>query len=235
MMTLQLPDFNGATTSQKVGKIETYLYQLARYLQVAQNTVQNVEATAQQSGVPASAAAGGQITQDGWNATKSLIIKSAEIVDAFYEKISTRLEGQYVAQSDFGTYTQETAAQLEATSTALTQHYTNLQTLNAQTQQLINTTAYIRSGLLDENEDGSPVYGIEVGQKDTDETGTETFNAYARFTADRLSFFDSYGRELAWVSGYKLYITHVEITGSLVGGGYEVDMSDGWAWIPIGD
>lgn len=233
MMALQLPDFNGATTSQKVGQIETYLYQLVRYLQVAQNTVQNTEAVAQQKGTMPATAVGGEISQAAWNATKSLIIKSAQIVDAFYEKISTRLEGEYVAQSDFGTYTKQTAAALAATSEALTQLYTNLQTLDAQTQQLINTTAYIRSGLLDEDEDGRPVYGIEVGQKDTDETGAETFNAYARFTADRLSFFDSYGKELAWVSGYKMYITHVEITGSIVGGGYEVDLSDGWAWIPI--
>lgn len=235
MLTLQYPDINGKTPTQQIGQIKTYLYQLVSYLQVAQNTMQNAEAVSLQAHVPVTVVGGGQISQEAWNTTKSLIIKSAQIADAFYEKISTRLEGQYVAQSDFGTYTQETAAQLEATSTALTQLYTNLQTLDAQTQQLINTTAYIRSGLLDENEDGSPVYGIEVGQKDTDETGTETFNAYARFTADRLSFFDSYGKELAWVSGYKLYITHVEITGSLVGGGYEVDLSDGWAWVPIGD
>lgn len=233
-MTLQLPDINGATTSQQVAQMKTYLFQLARYLQVAQNTVQNTEAVAQQKNAAAIAAAGGQISEAAWNTTKSLIIKSAQIVDAFYEKINARLEGEYVAQSDFGTYMQQTAAELEATSAALTQLYTNIQTLNAQTQQLLNTTAYIRSGLLDENEDGSPVYGIEVGQKDTDESGAETFNAYARFTADRLSFFDSYGKELAWVSGYKLYIAHVEITGSITGGGYEVDLSDGWAWDWIG-
>ena len=233
MMALQLPDFNGATTSQKVGQIETYLYQLVRYLQVAQNTVQNTEAVAQQNGIMPATAVGGEISQAAWNATKALIIKSAQIVDAFYEKISTRLEGEYVAQSEFGTYTKQTAAELAATSEALTQLYTSLQTLDAQTQQLINTTAYIRSGLLDEDENGRPVYGVEVGQKDVDETGAEIFNKYARFAADKLTFYNEYGQPQSWISGYKMYITQVEITVSIVGGGYEVDLSDGWAWIPI--
>lgn len=233
MMTLQLPDFNGATTSQKVGQIETYLYQLVRYLQVAQGTVQNAEAVAQQKNIPVTAVVEGEISQAEWNATKSLIIKSAQIVDAFYEKISTRLEGEYVAQSDFGTYTKQTVAELAATSEAVTQLYTNLQILEEQTKQLINTTAYIRSGLLDEDENGRPVYGVEVGQKDVDETGEEIFNKYARFAADKLVFYNQYGDPRAWISDYKMYITQVEITVSIVGGGYEVDLSDGWAWIPI--
>ena len=233
-MTLQLPDINGATTSQQVAQMKTYLFQLARYLQVAQNTVQNTEAVAQQKNAAAIAAAGGQISEAAWNTTKSLIIKSAQIVDAFYEKINDRLEGEYVAQSDFGTYTQQTAAELEATSTALTQLYTNIQTLNAQTQQLLNTTAYIRSGLLDEDENGRPVYGVEVGQTDVDETGAEIFSKYARYTAEGLTLYNEYGQPQAWITGYKMYITQVEITVSIVGGGYEVDLSDGWAWEWIG-
>ena len=232
-MTLTMPDINGKTTAQQVQQMKSYLYRLVSYLQVAQGSMQTAEATALQTRSPVTVA-GGQVSPESWAATKALIIKSAQIVEAFSEKIGVTLDGKYVAQSDFGTYTEETSAKLEATDKTVEQLYTNVQTLNAQTEQLINTTAYIRSGLLDYNEDGSPIYGIEVGQKNTDETGTETFNAYARFTAERLSFYDAYGNELAWVSGYKLFITHVEITGSLVGGGYEVDFSDGWAWKWIG-
>ena len=232
-MTLELPDINGSTVSQQVEQLKTYLYQLVGYLQVAQSSVQNAEAVAVQRRAPVAAVAGGQISQELWQATKSLIIKSAQIVEAFSQKIGQELSGKYVAASDFGTYTKDTESRLEATDEAVTQLYSNVQTLAGQTGQLIETTAYIRSGLLDENPDGTPIYGIEVGQKD-EKNGAEAFNAYARFTAGRLSFYDQYGKELAWVSGYKLFITHVEITGSIVGGGYEVDLSNGWAWKWIG-
>ena len=233
-MTLQLPDINGKTTPQQLDQIKTYLYQLASYLQVAQGGGQDTGMVSPKRYVPTTASQGYPISEETWDATKALIIKSAKIVEAFSEKISYNLEGKYLAKSDFGTYKVETNAKLEATSSNFTQIYEKYQELETDVVQIRNTTAYIRSGELDE-QNGWPVYGVEVGQKNTDQSGKETFNAYARFTADRLSFFDRNGKELAWVSGYKLYITHVEITGSLVGGGYEVDMTDGWSWIWIGD
>ena len=45
---------------------------------------------------------------------KSLVIKSAEVVSAVGNSVIKRLEGQYVAQSEYGTYTQDTAAALAA-------------------------------------------------------------------------------------------------------------------------
>ena len=232
MMTLTMPDITGKTTHQQVEQIKNYLYQLVGYLQVNQGA-SNPSVTAFTVPAPLAQGSQGEVTEESWNTIKSLIIKSAQIVEAVSEKVGVDLEGKYVAQSDFGTYTQETSTKLEATDKAVEQLYTNVQTLDTQTRQLIETTAYIRSGLLGDAEDGAPIYGIEVGQKN-EVDGTETFNAYARFTADRLSFYDSLGNELAWISGYKLYITHVEITGSMVGGGYEVDFSDGWAFKWVG-
>lgn len=232
MMTLTMPDITGKTTQQQVEQIKNYLYQLVGYLQVNQGA-NNPSVTAFTVPAPLAQGSQGEVTEESWNTIKSLIIKSAQIVEAVSEKVGVDLEGKYVAQSDFGTYTQETSTKLEATDKAVEQLYTNVQTLDTQTRQLIETTAYIRSGLLGDAEDGAPIYGIEVGQKN-EVDGTETFNAYARFTADRLSFYDSLGNELAWISGYKLYITHVEITGSMVGGGYEVDFSDGWAFKWVG-
>lgn len=45
---------------------------------------------------------------------KSLVIKSAEVVSAVGNAVIKRLEGQYVAQSEYGTYTQDTAAAFAA-------------------------------------------------------------------------------------------------------------------------
>jgi hypothetical protein len=63
------------------------------------------------------------------------------------------------------------------------------------------------------------VYGVEIGQKNTID-GEEVFNKFARFTADRLSFYDQNDSEVAYISDYKLYIRNAEITSSLKIGGF---------------
>lgn len=231
MMTLQLPQISG-TTAQQLTQIRSYLYQLVEYLQVAQNATQDREAAALQSHAPAAGGSTG-VSQESWNTFKALIIKSAEIVEAFSEKIDAELSGKYMAQSDFGTYTADTNLKLQANSERIDQVYSSVETLDTDTKQMRETSAYIRSGQLDTDSEGNPVYGIEVGQRNTD-GNVETFDAYARFTAGKLSFYDNNRVEVAYVSNYKMYITNVEITGSLMGGGYTVDMSDGWAWVWTG-
>jgi hypothetical protein len=46
------------------------------------------------------------------------------------------------------------------------------------------------------------------------------FNKFARFTSEKLSFYDSNGIEVAYISDKKLYITHIEVTGSFTQGGF---------------
>jgi hypothetical protein len=109
---------------------------------------------------------------------------------------------------------------------------TQLETLN---YSLVEVTANIKSGLLYTNDEGIPVYGLEVGQKNIVD-GVEVFNKYARFTAGRLSFYDQNGAEVAYISDYKLYITHAEVTGTLKLGGYLVDTTNGltFKWVGRG-
>ena len=169
--------------------------------------------------------------QASFNDIKSLIITSADIVNAYYEEINQRLTGEYVAQSDFGTYTEQTEARFSQTSTNMETLYTNVQTLESEVEgvedKLIDVEAHIRSGLLYYDDSGTPIYGLEIGQKNDD----ESFNKYARFTADRLSFYDQNDTEVAYISDYKLYITNVEVTGTLKLGGYRIDTDNGLAFI----
>ena len=90
---------------------------------------------------------------------------------------------------------------------------------------LYETTANTRSGLLDDTV-VPPVYGFEIGQRNT-VNGVETFNKYARFTADRLTFYDKNGHEVAYISDYKLYITNAEITETLKLGRFLIDTTKG--------
>jgi hypothetical protein len=109
------------------------------------------------------------------------------------------------------------------------QLFSNMQTILTDIENLNFTlaevNAHIKSGLLYYDEDSIPVYGLEIGQKNTID-GEEVFSKFARFTADRLSFYDQNDMEVAYISDYKLYITHVQIKGSLQEGGYKDFVDD---------
>lgn len=208
-----------------IDHVTSYLYQLVDDLNVA---LTDIEDKAEKAATAAESAStidpnDEQKAQATFNSIKALIIKSADIVNAYYEEIHTRLSGEYVAQSDFGTFVEATEQALEATSTKLEQMFTHLQEIITDIENvehtLIEVNAHIKSGLLYYDEQGAPVYGLEIGQR-TEIEGEEVFNQFARFTADKLSFFDSNGVEAAYISDKKLYIRHVEIIGTFTIGGF---------------
>lgn len=152
-------------------------------------------------------------------------------MEVYQEKISSALRGEYVAVSEFGTFAEETTASLEATSSGISQIYTDLQTIETTFQELsyamIEVNAHINSGMLYYDDYGVPVYGLEIGQR-TAIDGVETFNKFARFTADKLSFYDPNGIEVAYISDRRLHIAHVDIQSSMLMGGFrDTVQSDG--------
>lgn len=295
MVNLRLPNINGLTEKEQLLQIRSYLYQLAGDLQFAlsENGSSSISVVAQsKNGKAGSSDIPNMNANSVFAVLKPLIIKSADIVNAYYEKIYTKLEGKYVAQSDFGTYKEETKQVIEGNSTGISQAFTNIQTIDTDLQgvftdvqtmdgkvsgelssvkkniedttktlsesindaekelsesidgvskdlgnkisalgtkvdALLTVDAYIKSGLLYYNEEELPVYGVEVGQTNN-VNGVDTFKKFARFTADRLSFYDKNNEEVAYISDYKLYITSVEILYNLIGGGFMLDFSRGF-------
>ena len=221
----------------QLSQMRSYLYQLVEQLNWALNTVQDgaVQTVVQPMTAPTASgtAAAEQEAQDTFNSIKSLIIKSADIVNAYYETMRLRMDGEYVAESDFGVYRRTMAAELSATIDSVNQLYTDLQSVEETADGAYDSvravTANIKTGLLYTNESGVPVYGLEVGQRNV-ENGVESFRKYARFTANRLSFYDQNDTEVAYISDYKLFITQAQITGSITLGRYVADMSDGLAF-----
>lgn len=231
---LRYPDFTVPGPIDPIKRLHSYLYQVVDELNIAIDSIEGKAAEAQQKASDAVAAAGnaGQKSpKASFNDIKSLIIKSADIVEAYYEVINKRLEGLYLAKSDFGTYTEATAAEIEANSTGITQLYENMQAILTDIENVANTlievNAHIKSGLLYYDDTGAPVYGLEIGQR-TEIDGEEVFNKYARFTSDKLSFYDSNDNEVAYISDQKLHITHAEVTGSFkISGFLDTVMGDG--------
>lgn len=236
----RLPNITAGSTQQQLQQMQSFLHQHIMQLNFAMGYLEGREKSAASQAAKAvgnTGQTGQQSPQTVFNSIKSLIIKSADIVDAYYEEISARLSGDYVAQSDFGIFREQTEADIQANSTGLSQLYTNLQTISGTVDSLydsqISTNAYIRTGLLDYAEDGTPIYGMEVGQTNSID-GSDVFDKMARFTSGKLSFYDANDIEVAYISDYKLYITNAHILGNLIVGTMELDTSDGLAIRDIG-
>lgn len=236
---IRLPNITATTTEGQLLQMRSYLYQLSEQLKWALENIEVGEAGAATSSSAVKTSTGESEKIDPvntFNAVKSLIVKSADIVNAYYEEINRRIEGIYVAQSEFGTYSKKTSQDITQNSTNINLAFESIQEISSTVEEiettLLDVNAYIKSGLLEYGPDGIPVYGLEIGQRNTvDEE--EVFNKYARFSADRLSFYDQNDTEVAYVSDYKLYITAAEVAGSLTIGKYEIDSSDGltFRWV----
>lgn len=134
------------------------------------------------------------------------------------EGIKTYVEETFVSGDEFSKYRTEA----EQTAESFEQRFSRVE------GSISETSAHIKSGVLDTKENGDPVVGIEVGQRDV-VGGVETFNKFARFTSDRMSFYDANGTEVSYIGDYKQVITHAEVLGNLKVGKFILDTSNGIA------
>jgi hypothetical protein len=242
MAEIRLPNINGGTEKEQLTQIKSYLYQLTGQLNYALKQVNTELAKTQEAVFPTEANGSSAATEkeklDQFIELKNLIIKSADTVQAFEDIVTQKLEGNYVATSEFGEYKKTTDAQLEETSEHATTAYTSVQTIEDKVNNLNEMRkngCYIKTGWLDDN---NTTAGFEVGQyeerKTTDTDGKETIEyfdkGFARFTTDKLSFYGEDGSELAYFAKYVMHITKAEIKQSLRLGGYLVDLTDGVAF-----
>ena len=237
---IKTPHITGQTDTEKLAQVQSYLFQMARQLQWAFDNIGTGGTTAAQ--LPKAASSSGKTESkdnaETFNGIKNLIIKSADVVNAFYSQINRRLEGVYLAQSDFGNYAENTSLDIQENSNSINQIYENVRTLSATVETMYNASlranAYLKTGLLYEDETGIPIYGLEIGQTNN-LNGEDVFDKFARFSADRLSFFDRNDTEVAYISDYKLYITNAEITGTLqLSGKFKIHFNNGLAFQWIG-
>ena len=249
MIDIRLPNITAKTEKEQLEQIKSYLFQFAQQLNWALSNIDSkadeaktkVEATTQQKDAVEQA-------QATFSEVKSLIIKSADIVNAYYEEISHRLDGDYVAQSEFGTYKEQTSATFEANSKEVSIRFDNQQTIiegigadvDAIDQVLVSTDtdtkilgsqAWVKVGVLDYEESGFPIYGMEIGQTNTKRTNAVD-TKYAQYRSDGVHLFDQNGIEVATIVNYQLNITNAQvmnlvITDTLEFDGYTVVTKNG--------
>ena len=232
MMNIRLPNITAATEREQLIQVKSYLHQLVGELNWALSSIESGNSTAstgQKKQAPGDAVTQKELTTS-YNELRSLIIKSAATFTAYSEAAEAKYNSLYVAQSDFGTYTQEASQSITENSQAIESFYENMQEIltdiDTLEHSLIEVNANIKSGLLYYDDSGVPVYGLEIGQR-TKLDGEEIFDKFARFTSDRLSFYDHNNNEVAYISDRKLFITHAEVKTFSMGGFMDTVQADG--------
>ena len=233
----RIPNLTATNTQDQIKQVHSYLFQVVEQLNWALNTIGDAQSGNTSNVVINNASE--EITpkeaENTFNSIKALIIKSADIVKAYEETIKQDFNGEYFADSDFGTYLEQTSTSISTNSKRTEEVYTNVQTITDKVdvieKDIRTTNAYINRGLLGYDNNGNPIHGVEVGA--TTEDGA--YLRYAQFTADRLSFFDKYDTEVAYIGNGCLYILGTSrFIGDVFFGGYKADTSDGLAFVWVG-
>lgn len=236
---IRYPNITGKTDAEQMGQVRTYLHQLVDQLNWALNTVESYQSGSTSS--PVVYNKGETETQQDaestFNSIKALIIKSADIVKAYETTIFSDFNGKYFAESDFGTFVQDTNRFVEENSRGVTDAYDLIQTIDTNLDGVVDymekTEGYIKRGILP---DGS--IGIEVG-----ETTDKGYHRYAQFTADRLTFYDINDNPVAYIGAGSedksetncLYVNGKAVFfGEIQLGHYKTDTSNGLAFTWIG-
>lgn len=186
---IRYPNIIGKTDAQKLEQMRSYLHQLADELNFQLDKTGNLTSGyAPTANDIAKAVEKKNDPVSNFNDIKALIIKSADIVDAYYTEISKKLEGQYVAESEFGTFKETTEAQLTASSDRIEVALTKQETIEQDMDELERTMRSEISQTADsiklEVIDGTPgntatiklTVGDNVYSGTIDMTGLVTFN-----------------------------------------------------------
>lgn len=229
MINIRLPNINSSTTDrEQLEQIKRYLFQFAEDLNYAVNVIDNNQSSISDQIIKASESSTkvktSEAVNEQFNSIKPLIIKSADIVNSYYEQINSLLKGEYEALSDYGNFKQTTELRLQEASDGITENYELLEKIGDWKR---NTEAYIRTGWLNsDNTSETPVYGMEIGQE-TQINGESFFKKFARYTSDKITFFDGYGNEMGYLSGKTLYINNIIVKGVIYLGNVKFDTSQG--------
>lgn len=243
------PPMLSGSAEQQVLQMRTYLFQLAEMLNVALAEMeQKTDAAADQA--QQSTTAVQEESASGYANLRDLIIKTADAVYLEQDRITKTLESNYVAKSQFGSFYEVIQSNVEETAKGVLTSYnydTRIDNLDEQYGELLGWTAhtegYIRQGIIGEDDNGLPMIGIAIGQN-LRSTGKQTVDGVeydiiddtqscAFYTSTGISFRLG-GREIAYLTNEREFITSLEVGNTItLGGKWMVTHSNGYTikWI----
>lgn len=249
----QLPPI---TSETGIDKLRSYLMQMTDQLEYALNNLEtsNFTENTKKELSQTSTTIAQQTTDSSAEVLKAFIQKTAEVIESQMDSMEQTFHGQYTAlSSQFGTYREETDNKIEANANAITQNYTNVQTLIGETNDNLSATqsqvdaqkaiitetsrwetttkGYIKSGLL--YYDGlTPIYGIAIGQITIDENDPEECmlrqGFYATYTGKDIIFYKG-TTEVARYSDIEAIVNQLN-TNKIIMGDFTIQVdSDGFS------
>ena len=105
-MNIRFPNITGTNPAEQIAQIKSYLYQLVEQLNWM---LPAIESGTESAGASNQSPSYGDISAETFYELKSLLIQSSDTLNAYYEQINAKLEGQYVKQTAFDAHKQEAA------------------------------------------------------------------------------------------------------------------------------
>ena len=224
-------------------QVYRYLFRLSEQLNVGLSALeQRTEAVARPSGGALSPEGtdGEQFWTEAdaqYNSLKSLIIKTANLVRAEMDQIVTNLGSEYVAVSEWGTYREEVSREIVDTAKYTMEHFEygeeilDIPEMAASFDSYrIETTGYIKRGIIGFDDENYPILGIAIGQELRHKevtVGGEVYEVFdesqnmATYAADKLSFWVN-GVEVAYLSNSELVVTRIIVSDSIQLGSWDI-------------
>ena len=238
MIDIRLPNITATTEAGKLQQVQSYMYQLVEQLNWALNNIDSISAQPPATVSTTAPTAQEDEAASSFNSIKGLIIKSADIVNAYYEEINSKLEGLYVAEANFpegsAKYIEETSKVTKETSEGISTLFKNTQTITSDVDSINNVlkpgedcttipgaSAWVNIGVIGHDENtGFPIYGMEIGQVN-EENGVEVYRRFAQYRSDGVHLFDQNGTEVVELSSSRMIIkTSAVFHGSISHGGF---------------
>lgn len=234
---LKAPPQFGGDIQEQLQQVQRYLFQLQRDLNVALDSLNEAGGAKVAEGVAVSAAKAE--ADKTAQSLKSLIIKTASTIQSEMDEWTGLLEGNYVAISDFGTYTENVSNEITARATEIVNTYkyssetqqTLPEVLDALQNYKVESEQYTKQGLLYFDDNNEPVYGFAVGNIATRVivNGVEVVrkeDLMATFSSGRIDFWMG-GAVVAYYANNKMHVTDGRFLSSLQIGNWMITDNNG--------
>ena len=222
VINCNVPSFNGLDDSQKLVKMEKYLWELNDQLRFilsnlevdnfTPETQKELQLTAQNKEKLQSE------IKESIDTVKQKIINTAQSITSDIETIKDTMQGQYSAISaQFGTYTADFFRETTKNALSTIEEFKQIENING---YYITSQGYIKTGNIGTAEDGTVIYGIEIGDVQSD-NGTKL-----RMSNNQVVCSEQ-GAEIWSIRNRAISIPRAIISEYIYFGGYRIEVTNG--------
>lgn len=202
-----MPPILSGSPQEQLSSLRNYLVRLSQELRISETQLERKTQAAVSSA--SSGVTRSQLKKEA-DTLRSLIVTTAETIEANIEAIETELHSDYVAQSEFGTYQEYAEGKFTQTATDIDEVYMYSQSVNTDLVSYKSSIqGEIKRGVITDPDTGEQVIGIAISQKLYFDDGGVPYvdtagNVYPRLSsAQTFGLYTSTGWQY-WINGQKV-------------------------------